>query len=297
MRQTSGNTGRIRSGKHMWCGAAVCLGTVLSATRAEGAAYYLHANQSSTIWTTATDWYDAPTGGSNSGTVFGGNDFYSNGFTLRTSSDGTGPTLGNSGTTLYLNSKLVLRRNGAMAVANLVTTGTANLAVGNGGTTPTLTTVSLTNNAAMTINGDGTTGRTLYFNIGTLAGAGNISLGNAVNLYLNVTSAKSFTGNISWSDASILNFNSDLISGGGLSLSGSAQINLDQNVKFASLSIGGTQLAPGTYSFDYLNSHYDSYFVDGGSGSITVPEPASLGLVALGTMLTASRRRRRNGAR
>jgi hypothetical protein len=75
-------------------------------------------------------------------------------------------------------------------------------------------------------------------------------------------------------------------------------VPLDQDVTFASVSIGGTTLANGTYSFATLNSDFNAFFTDGGSGSITVgaiPEPSTyaalLGLGALGTTLLCKRRR------
>jgi hypothetical protein len=75
-------------------------------------------------------------------------------------------------------------------------------------------------------------------------------------------------------------------------------VPLDQDVTFASVSIGGTTLTNGTYSFATLNSTFDAFFANGGSDSITVgaiPEPSTyaalLGLGALGATILCKRRR------
>ena len=67
---------------------------------------------------------------------------------------------------------------------------------------------------------------------------------------------------------------------------------LDQDHLFGGLTIGGTTLPAGDYSFEQLNTAFDPYIRDGGTGSITVvPEPCTLALLAAG--LLALRRRRR----
>lgn len=71
------------------------------------------------------------------------------------------------------------------------------------------------------------------------------------------------------------------------------QMVLDQSVSFGTIIINGDTLAPGTYTFAELNTAYDAQFADGGTGTLTVvPEPASLGMVAL-SLLALRRPRRR----
>ncbi|MDQ8207516.1 hypothetical protein QEH52_08350 [Coraliomargarita sp. SDUM461003] len=70
---------------------------------------------------------------------------------------------------------------------------------------------------------------------------------------------------------------------------------LDQDHTFGMVQIDGDTLAAGTYSFEDLNSSYDAFFVDGGTGSLTVvPEPSYFALsLAILAMVGFSRRSRK----
>jgi hypothetical protein len=82
---------------------------------------------------------------------------------------------------------------------------------------------------------------------------------------------------------------------GSLTITGGV-MTLDQNFTLGSLTINGNVLAPGSYSFNDLNTAYDAFFADGGTGSITVgaptPEPTSLAFLALSAIIPLRRRRR-----
>jgi hypothetical protein len=71
-------------------------------------------------------------------------------------------------------------------------------------------------------------------------------------------------------------------------------MQLDQNDRFAAVTINGTPLAPGTYTASDLANQFPGNFVPGGSGSLTVvPEPASLAALFVPAALLLARRGRR----
>ena len=72
-------------------------------------------------------------------------------------------------------------------------------------------------------------------------------------------------------------------------------MTLDQDHTFGLIEIDGVSLATGTYSFADLNSTYDAFFADGGTGSLTVvPEPSYVSLlIAVFGMVGFCRRSRK----
>jgi hypothetical protein len=93
---------------------------------------------------------------------------------------------------------------------------------------------------------------------------------------------------------STLDLNYDLTNpSGALTLSGAtSKLVLDQNLTFGSVSINGTSLAPGFYTFADLNGAFDANIVEGGTGSITVvPEPTVPLLAFFGAAALFARRR------
>jgi hypothetical protein len=63
-------------------------------------------------------------------------------------------------------------------------------------------------------------------------------------------------------------------------------------VTVTSLTLGTESIAPGTYSFADFTTAQQAFFKDSG-GTITVPEPATMGLLAVGGLMVLRRRRNR----
>jgi hypothetical protein len=101
------------------------------------------------------------------------------------------------------------------------------------------------------------------------------------------------TGNITVGTAGGFDTDYDVfLEGRSLTLNGLMQ--LDQNDRFASVSINGTPLAAGTYSAGQLAAQFPNNFVPGGTGSLTVvPEPGSLAVLVVPAALLLPRRGRR----
>ncbi len=273
------------------------VGMVIPAT-SEAANYYLHADMSGVTFDNKSLWFDDPIGGNTmaaNGDDFAGNSFYSNGFIVRTGTSNY--TFGNATTTLYTNSKLLVRAgpDNTITIPNLVRIGTTQIAAGAGHIS--LNIGNLANDAQTNFTGDGVSSRIITLSIDTLTGASNLSLTQTTRVNLSIGDASGFTGEINWGDstAGILNFNSPLNSSGGLVALSTSRIELDEDVSFAYVTIDGTTLAPGTYTYSYLKSNFGDIFVDVAEplqGSITVvPEPAGVMLLGSGALLMLRRRR------
>lgn len=277
---------------------AAAAGLMIPAT-ADAANYYLHANLSSTTFDAKSNWFDDPVGGNTmeaNDDTFAGNNFYSNGFQVRT---GTGNfTFGNETTTLFTNSKLLVRAGptNKITIPNLVREGASQIAAGQGDVA--LIVGNLANDAQTNITGDGNQNRKLSLTIATLTGEANFSLIQATTLNLAVDDASGFKGEINWGDSSsaVLNFDSPLSSAGGLVALSTSRIQLDEHVSFKYVKLGDDELAPGTYDYETLKATYGDMFVeiaeDAQRGSIhVVPEPSGLVLLGSGALLVLRRRR------
>lgn len=277
----------------------------VSVSSLPAADYFLQQNHfSPNHWETVAStngWRTAATGGSQLATFDSSGNYFNNGFTIFTRNAAGDTFTGNSLT--LAGGKLELRYGDANAnasIGNLII-GATGSSIGTNNPTNTIGAgLSVTN---LTVNGTLTFGvdnfRRVRLAVGTLTGSANITTsgGSGSRSVFSATNALGYTGNILHSQGR-LDFNNDLISSGGLSLSSGAELILDQNLTFTSVSIGGSALTAGTYTFSNLNTTYDAYFMEGGSGSITVapiPEPATFailgGVIVLG--FAASRRHRR----
>ena len=88
---------------------------------------------------------------------------------------------------------------------------------------------------------------------------------------------------------SIIRIGYDWNTAGSLTLNENSTLFLDRNLTVGSLSISGTALAEGEYSYAFLSTTYAGFFnTTGSGGSITVgaiPEPSSFAALAGGTVL------------
>lgn len=260
----------------------------------QAAVYYLKAGVGSTNWGVASDWNTQVDGlGVNASTMTGNDFFVTSGRTVGT------PT----GNSTFGGVSLTIDNGGTFSVRNSGTKTISNLAA-NSGATFTANTTNVLLSATTTISGNTNfnfiaASSTSTFSLGVLSGSGNISLSatGANDVFIvDATSATNYTGTIGWtgSNLPVLQFGSTLTFGGGLvAADATSRINLDQNVTFSSVTLNGMSLDAGTYSYLYLNTNYDTIFVNGGSGSITVvPEPATAVCVVggIGAFFLARRR-------
>ena len=91
--------------------------------------------------------------------------------------------------------------------------------------------------------------------VGWLKGTGTNSLG---------------TNNITMASGTILEYNYDGKCFGTITLNGTAQMKLHSYVQTVNLSVGGSSVAAGIYSWAQLNAAYPANFPAGGSGGIRV---------------------------
>lgn len=227
-------------------------------------------------WTVVSYWNACMDGSGIAATAMTASDtYYINGKILRTQQQPTGVGTFPGGTLVVDSGQLYLK-SGTSIVTNLIATGGTILSAAAPGTDARNQTVQVgtfTIEDSVTLScGILNDGRSLTSVFTTLAGAGDLIIsGSATNVfYLSVTDAASYTGAIHVAGAATLNFQNDLLTGGALVIDSTAKVKLDQNVTFKSVTVSGTSLAPGTYSYSTLHSSFPSIFGASTAGSITV---------------------------
>ncbi|HEY8966515.1 MAG TPA: glycoside hydrolase family 5 protein [Candidatus Methylacidiphilales bacterium] len=112
------------------------------------------------------------------------------------------------------------------------------------------------------------TGRGLALAVTTLRGPGNLALSGGGTFALSLADATQYTGTISVSSGT-LSVQSLLATEGGLAVAAGAQVVLNAYVYVTGLTVSGTALAAGSYSYAALHASYPSIFTSG-TGGITV---------------------------
>jgi len=268
-------------------------------------------------------WNEATTSGgaiwSDGLAASGTNDYVVSGFTLRTTT-GSSTFQGNS-LTLQTGGSLLLKPNSSNIVHtinNLILDGgTINHGQPANSNTYIAGAITLISDSNYTATGSDYRNATISASVSG-SSVFNVNLGTSDDLTIS-SASNSFDGEwrVTQNDSgSVSNFfatgngalgNADVTIGSGIRFDADYDINnsakslvldgimtLDQDHTFGIVQIDGDTLAAGTYSFADLNTAYDAFFEDGGTGSLTVvPEPSVYalfsGLLAFGWL--AMRRR------
>lgn len=272
----------------------------VSAQSASATILYLVDSNSfpSQNWNTLSDYNTQPDGsGSTPTSITSSDDVVVLGGRVIRAPNGATSTFPANSLLLDENSQLNLDGLPDVTMGNFTTggSGAGNIFVRDAGTT----TLSITNWTvdAFTRVRLTNTGKILDLNVTTLSGGNNIlQLGEDANNTVNfsVVDASGFGGTL----RALRNtdFDNDLnLTSGLLDISSTGRITLDQDLSVGALTIAGTNLGIGSYDFTFLNTNFDTQFVDGGTGSITVvPEPNTVGLVLSAILVGVWRNRSRS---
>lgn len=241
---------------------------------ASGASYFLQKDMPvGVIWTQNASWFDQTSGGGNNPEVLSGNDFHTNGFTLRT---GIGSSTTFSGASLTLDGILFQPQSPQVNILNtLIATGGGSLRVHNTQTTVELNIGTLDVASNYGFRSPNST-HALTSNIGVLTGGSNLTFNNVLEAgthTLNVTNGSGFTGEIRVNDT-ILTF----VGTGNAFPQASLvllepefiTIELAGDVLFGALTgTGFAELEPGNYNGSALNALV-GFQVFSGDGTLTV---------------------------
>jgi len=231
-------------------------------------------------WDNGPDWSDGLP-------AQAGNDYHvgdSTGKNLRTPSNVSNPLFPGDSLTLHSTSTLALKNSGTCTIPDLHLDGgsighwVGNRTIGVGGT------ITVDSASSMSAGSDG---RVINL-AGTLVGSGGLSFSGGGTLRITGTNNAGYSGdwslgsgttkaegagslgsgNVAVQAGGTLDADYDIESVRSLTLDG--VLVLDQMHTFDNAVIGGTPLAPGSYSYADLNTAYDPYIADGGSGTLNV---------------------------
>lgn len=263
--------------------ASAVLGT------AKAVDYLLQANVPiGESWNSDSVWFDQPSGGGDNPTVFSGNDFFLNGFGLRTGSTSTGTSTFNGASLNFGQSGDLMDLMAATSTIN----NTLNVTTG---FIRNHTTRDNINFNIGTLNVSGTnfqlrapgSTQTMNVNASVLSGDGRLNFGNlsgtdSGNFSFTTDDADAFTGELRPIDGTLEFSTAFSLTNGTLYLSTLSGVNvrLANNVSFAALEGDSfSPIAPGTYNASELNSLTSSSVFIGGSNLTVIPEPGTWVLI------------------
>ncbi|MET0262485.1 MAG: hypothetical protein ABW223_06280 [Rariglobus sp.] len=271
------------------------LGALVGLTAPSQAAdWYLQANHGlAQNWSTESAWWSQPkTGGTNPAAITSADNFYINGYALRTPETGTPSTF--AGGALVLNGgSILIKQTGtsSLTIPALLSKGGASRTItnGNSGIRPVNIGHFHTTRSEATAFSTGGATRGLDLNITTLSGDGDLNFIGGGPVDLGVANGSDFYGTLYVTAGTTVTITDNSALNGSLIVDSTGKINLGANLTVTSAVIGGvingtdglwglrrsgTTLASNTtYTIAQLQTLFPATFV-GGTGSITVTQPA-----------------------
>ncbi len=266
------------------------------ASTLHAADWYLQANHGlSQNWNTTSAWWSQPSGGGTNPTAIVGTDnFYTNGYTLRTpETSAASPFAG--GALIINGGSILVKQNSssgnAITIPGLLTKGGASrgLSNGNSGTQIVNITDALVTRSETTSFSTGGSTRGLNLTFGDLRGDGDLNFLGAGTVQLGITTGTGFYGTLYLTGNTTLTTKNAASVKGSLVIEAGSKLNLNHDLTVTSLVVGGTTTGtdglPGlkrtgtafasntTYTFAQLQAAFPAIFLSG-TGSITVTQPA-----------------------
>jgi hypothetical protein len=270
---------------------------------AHAADFYLQSNMPvGDDWNDSASWFDQTSGGGNNPTVFGSNDFFLNGFSLRTASGGSGSSTFNGGSLNFADSGDILDLMIPTAnINNTVSVSNGAIRVHSSRDAVSLTIgtldVSGTNFSFRAPNANDE----INLDITTLTGSGDLNFGNltapdsGIGFSLDATTTTGFTGRLLPDDGT-LTFNSGDYSAATLFVdtANGSFVELATSVSVAALEGSFGSIGAGTYTASELNTLTSSSSFTGANTLTVIPEPSSstFALMAVAGLSIALARRR-----
>lgn len=213
--------------------------------------WHLHSNTGATDqWLTPGNWWSAATGGTSAMALSSNDDYYINGFALRTPATAADAPF--TGGSLIMNGgSLIVKATDGIATTsapNFLSTGGS---ISNGsGNVQKLRFTSFETTGTTTLN-TGASNRGFEFSSEILRGTGNLSFAgnNGGTLVVKVANANNYRGTITTSTSSTgtITFSRPFFSAGALDVKAGNAVVVNSAVTVAGLTVNGAATAAGTY--------------------------------------------------